>query len=109
MIHWPIYDMFNGHQELVGGTNVAVHRYEQLFANLYYDAQSLSLDKTICVCAPSLFPTNYQWYWKVKFWRNSQDYDELDKLIPCTRYGGCFKCGPLVLLTKILVQGDISC
>jgi hypothetical protein len=55
-----MYDMFNGHQELVGGTNAAVHRYEQLLANLYYDAQSLSLDKTICVCAPSLFPTNYQ-------------------------------------------------
>jgi hypothetical protein len=55
-----MYDMFNGHQELVGGTNVVEHRYEQLLANLYYDAQSLSLDKTICVRAPSLFPTNYQ-------------------------------------------------
>lgn len=55
-----MYDMFNGHQELVGGTNVVVHRYEQLLANFHYDAQSLSLDKTICVRAPSLFPTNYQ-------------------------------------------------
>jgi hypothetical protein len=53
--------MFNGHQ-VVGGTNVAVRRYEQLLANLHYDAQSLSLGKTICVCAPSLFPTNYQQY-----------------------------------------------